>query len=71
MIEPPSQKEEKREKILGGIKEDPSKIFKVELIFGSSILSIIPEDHLIIKESIFELVFIPKNIVFELCENYP
>ena len=47
MIEPPSQKEEKREKILGGIKEDPSKIFKVELIFGSSILSIIPEDHLI------------------------
>ena len=31
MTEPPSQKEEEREKILGGIKEDPSKIFKVRL----------------------------------------
>ena len=63
MIEPPSQKEKEREKILGGIKEDPSKIFKVELILGSTILSIIPDDHLIINESIFELVSIPKNIV--------
>ena len=25
MIEPPSQKEEEREKILGGIKEDPRR----------------------------------------------